>query len=103
MSSSVTTYLILSAFLFATGLFGLLSRRNFVAILISVELLLNAANLNFLALGRFLVHDPARAQVFALFVIGLAAAETCVGLSLAVLLFRTRGSVLVDVTGRLKG
>ncbi|MEP6463287.1 MAG: NADH-quinone oxidoreductase subunit NuoK [Frankiaceae bacterium] len=86
--------LLLAALLFAVGVYGLLARRNAVAVLMAVELMLNAANLNFVAFSAYL-RDSA-GQVFALFVIVLAAAEVGIGLAIVLLLFRNRGTVAID-------
>jgi NADH-quinone oxidoreductase subunit K len=86
--------LILAALLFGVGVYGVLARRNAVALLMAVELMLNAANLNFVAFSAAL-HDVA-GQVFALFVIVLATAEVGVGLAIVLLLFRNRSTVAVD-------
>lgn len=86
--------LVLSALLFALGVYGLLARRNAVAVLMAVELMLNAANLNFVAFSAAL-RDVA-GQVFALFVVVIAAAEVGLGLAIVLLLFRNRGTVAVD-------
>lgn len=86
--------LLLAALLFAVGVYGLLARRNAVAVLMAVELMLNAANLNFVAFSAYL-RDSA-GQVFALFVIVLAAAEIGIGLAIVLLLFRNRGTVAID-------
>ncbi|HTL69684.1 MAG TPA: NADH-quinone oxidoreductase subunit NuoK [Candidatus Eisenbacteria bacterium] len=103
MSQSLESYLFLSAALFSIGVYGLLARRNLVAILISLELILNSASINFLAFNKFCLADKAVGQVFAVFVIALAAAEVCIGLSLILLLYRKRGSINVDEAGELKG
>ena len=96
-------YLLVSAALFAIGAFGVLARRNAVAVLMGVELMLNAANINFLAFWRYV--DPARAegQVFVLIVITVAAAEAAVGLALVLNVYRTFGTVEVDRVNTLKG
>lgn len=86
--------LLLSALLFSLGVYGVLARRNAVAVLMAVELMLNAANLNFVAFSAYL-RDSA-GQVFALFVVVLAAAEVGVGLAIVLLLFRNRATVAVD-------
>lgn len=103
MSTQLSSYLIVSAALLALGLWGLLTRRNVIALLISLELILSAANLNFVAFSRFTLKDPAVGQIFAIFVIALAAAEVCVGLSIALLLARRTGSVMIDEAKELKG
>jgi len=86
--NSLSTYLIISALLFSLGLLGILQRRNLIGMLIAVELLLNSANLNFMAFNRFLTPDPVVVQIIALFVIGLAAAEAAIGLSIILALYR---------------
>lgn len=86
--------LMLAALLFAIGVYGVLARRNAVAILMAVELMLNAANLNFVAFSAAL--RDLTGQVFALFVIVLTAAEVGVGLAIVLLLFRNRGTVSID-------
>ena len=75
-------YLILSGALFSVGLFGILMRRSLIGILISAELILNAANVNFLAFSRFMDMDKAIGQIYSIFVIALAAGEVMVGLSI---------------------
>ncbi len=87
-------YLILSLILFAIGILGVLTRRNVIIILMSIELMLNAANLNFIAFSRELVDLSG--QVFAIFTITVAAAEVAVGLAILIALFRNRETV--DVT-----
>jgi NADH-quinone oxidoreductase subunit K len=96
-------YLIVAALLFAVGAFGVLARRNAVAVLMGVELMLNAANINFVAFWRYI--DPARleGQVFVLIVITVAAAEAAVGLALVLNIYRTFGTVEVDRVNTLKG
>jgi NADH-quinone oxidoreductase subunit K/NAD(P)H-quinone oxidoreductase subunit 4L len=101
--NSLSTYLIISALLFSMGLLGILQRRNLVGMLIAVELLLNAANINFMAFNRFLTPDPVVGQVIALFVMGLAAAEAAIGLSIILALYRKRHSIDIERTQRLKG
>lgn len=94
-------YLVLSSALFSIGVFGLVTRRNAVGLLASMELMANAVNLNFVAFSRFL--GSSTGQVFALFSTAITVAEVVVGLALVILLFRTRGDVLLDLAGELKG
>ncbi|HYA40231.1 MAG TPA: NADH-quinone oxidoreductase subunit NuoK [Syntrophobacteraceae bacterium] len=101
--NNLSTYLIISALLFSLGLQGILLRRNLIGMLISVELLLNAANLNFMAFNRFLNADPVAGQVIALFVMGLAAAEAAIGLSIILALFRTMHSINIERAQKLRG
>ncbi|MDA8305987.1 MAG: NADH-quinone oxidoreductase subunit NuoK [Deltaproteobacteria bacterium] len=99
----LSTYLIISALLFSLGLLGILQRRNLIGMLISVELLLNAANLNFMAYNRFLVSDPVTGQVITLFVMGLAAAEAAIGLSIILALYRKMHSINIEAAQKMKG
>jgi NADH-quinone oxidoreductase subunit K len=102
ISVGLTHYLILSAILFGLGLFGFLTKRNLIAVLMSIELMLNAVNLNLVAFARFTSADAAAGQVFALFVIAVAAAEVAVGLALAYSIYRSRGTLHVDELNWLK-
>lgn len=90
----VEYYLLLSALVFSIGVFGILTRRNALMFLISVELMLNAANINLVAFAQF--HGNLTGQVFALFTMTLAAAEVAVGLGIILVLFRNFADV--DVT-----
>ena len=101
--NSLSTYLIISALLFALGLLGILQRRNLIGMLISVELLLNAANLNFMAFNRFVASDPVTGQVITLFVMGLAAAEAAIGLSIILALYRKMHSINIEAAQKMKG
>ena len=85
------------------GIFGLLMRRNLVAMLISLELILNSANINFLAFNKFCLIDKSMGQVFVIFVIALAAAEICIGLSLVLWLYRKKESINVEEAKELRG
>lgn len=95
-------YLYLSAALFSIGLFGVLSRRNAIAILLGVELMLNAVNVNLVAFWRY--DDPSMmaGQVFAVIVFAVAAAEVAVGLSLVYSIYRRRGTVIADELDLMK-
>ena len=92
----VTQFLILAAALFALGVYGLLVRRNIVLILLSVELMLNAVNINLIAFESMLVTTEALGQIFAIFVITVAAAEVGIGLAIVLMIFRNRKSANVD-------
>ena len=96
----VTSYFVLSAILFTIGALGVLIRRNAIVIFMSVELMLNAANLAFVAFSQ--LYDTLSGQVFVLFVITVAAAEVAVGLALIVAIFRTKQSIDVDDMSNLK-
>ncbi len=95
-------YLILSAILFSAGVFGALTRRNAVAILMSIELMLNAANLSFVAFARYLPQTQLQGQVFAIFVIAIAAAEAAVALAIVLGLYRNFKTVNVDEINLMK-
>jgi len=98
---SLSSYLILSAILFSIGVVGFLLRRNTIVIFMSIELMLNAANLAFIAYARAL--QDMSGQVFVFFVIAVAAAEVAVGLALIVAIFKTKHSIDVDELSALKG
>jgi NAD(P)H-quinone oxidoreductase subunit 4L len=97
----VTQYVLLSAFLFCTGIYGVLARRNGVLVLMSIELMLNAVNINLVAFSARL--NDAAGQVFALFVIAIAAAEVGVGLAIVLLIYRNRVGVNLDEIDLMKG
>ncbi|MGH8999500.1 MAG: NADH-quinone oxidoreductase subunit NuoK [Acidimicrobiia bacterium] len=97
----INQFLILSAFLFCVGIYGVLARRNAVLVLMSIELMLNAVNLNLVAFSAR-AGDVA-GQVFALFVITIAAAEVGVGLAIVLLIYRNRVSVELDEIDSMKG
>jgi NADH:ubiquinone oxidoreductase subunit K len=101
--NSLGTFLVIAAALFSLGLLGVLQRRNLIGMLISVELMLNGANLNFMAFNRFLAPEPAVGQIITLFVMGLAAAEAAIGLSIILALFRRIHSINVERAQQLKG
>jgi NADH:ubiquinone oxidoreductase subunit K len=94
-------FLILSAFLFCTGAYGVLARRNSVLVLMSIELMLNAVNLNLVAFSAY--RENVSGQVFALFVITIAAAEVGVGLAIVLLIYRNLKSPDLDRVEQLKG
>jgi NAD(P)H-quinone oxidoreductase subunit 4L len=98
---ALNQYLILSAFLFCTGVYGVLARRNGVLVLLSVELMLNAVNINLVAFAAF--TRQISGQVFALFVITIAAAEVGVGLAIVLLIYRNMHSPDLDRVDQLKG
>jgi NADH-quinone oxidoreductase subunit K len=97
----VSYYIALSAILFTLGAIGVLVRRNAIVIFMSVELMLNAANLAFVAFSQ--VYESLNGQVFVFFVMTVAAAEVAVGLALIVAIFRTKRSIDVDEISALKG
>ena len=94
-------FLLLGAVLFCIGVFGVVARRNAVMVLMSVELILNAVNLNLIAFA--LMHGNVDGQVFALYVIAVAAAEVGVGLGMVLLVYRNRRSISLDELSEMKG
>ena len=96
MSIGLTHYLIVSAVLFSIGLYGALSRKNAIVILMCIEIMLNAANLSLVAFSRFVKPDQMSGQTLAIFSIVVAAAEVSVGLAIIIALYRQRKSI--DVT-----
>ncbi|MDY8109503.1 MULTISPECIES: NADH-quinone oxidoreductase subunit NuoK [unclassified Fulvimarina] len=102
MEVGLGQYLTVAAILFVIGVFGIfMNRKNIITILMSVELILLAVNINFVAFSAFL-NDLA-GQVFALFVLTVAAAEAAIGLAILVVFFRNRGSIAVDDVNTMKG
>ena len=97
----LTGYLMLSAFLFCTGIYGVLARKNSVLVLMSIELMLNAVNINLIAFSAF--KTAVAGQVFALFVITIAAAEVGVGLAIVLLIYRNLHSSDLDEVDEMKG
>jgi NAD(P)H-quinone oxidoreductase subunit 4L len=97
----INYFLILSAFLFCTGAYGVMARRNAVLVLMSVELMLNAVNLNLVAFSTQV--ENVSGQVFALFVITIAAAEVGIGLAIVLLIYRNFRSPDLDQVEQLKG
>jgi NADH:ubiquinone oxidoreductase subunit K len=94
-------FLLLAAALFCIGVYGVLTRRNGVLVLMSVELILNAVNINLVAFGAF--QDNVMGDVFAVFVIAVAAAEVGVGLAMVLLMYRNRKSIDFTEVDMLKG
>lgn len=95
-------FLILGAALFCVGVYGVLSRRNAIGILMGVELILNAVNINLIAFWRYRTPDHLTGLVFAVFVMAIAAAEAAVGLALIIAIYRTRDTVIVEDVDLLK-
>ncbi|MEY2566235.1 MAG: NAD(P)H-quinone oxidoreductase subunit [Actinomycetota bacterium] len=97
----LSQFLFLAAFLFCVGVYGVLARKNGVLVLMSIELILNAVNINLVAFGAF--RGTVAGQVFALFVIAIAAAEVGVGLAIVLLIYRNRHSVDLAEIDHLRG
>ncbi len=93
MSVGLEHYLALSAVLFAIGLYGALAKRNMIAILLCIEIMLNAVNITMVAFSRYIAPVALTGQVFAVFVMAVAAAEAAVGLAIIIALYRRRGTV----------
>ena len=102
----LTKFLVIGALLFTIGVAGVLTRRNIIVIFMSIELILNAANLNFIAFARY--HEAAggmsaiAGQVFTVFVIVVAAAEAAIGLGIVIALYRNRETIFIDKIDLLK-
>jgi NADH:ubiquinone oxidoreductase subunit K len=107
LTIGLSHYLVLSAIVFAIGLYGALGKRNAVVILMSIELMFNAVNVAFVAVGRYQPSPPGGpfnlgGQVFALFVITVAAAEAAVALAIILAIYRTRKTVSIDDLNLMK-
>ena len=100
---SLQSYLIIAAILFSIGIYGVITRKNAIAILMGIELILNSCNINFIAFNRFGGMGNLDGHVFSIFVIVLAAAEAAVALAIVINLFKNIDSVDVDDAGLLKG
>jgi NADH:ubiquinone oxidoreductase subunit K len=94
-------YLILSAVVFCIGLFGVMTRRNMIGILLGIELMMNAVNINLVAFARF--TGSAAGMIFTVFTICITVTEAAVGLAIVILLFRVRRTVMADHLDLLKG
>ncbi len=101
-SVPISAYLVLALILFCIGLYGALTKKNTVIVLLSIELMLNAANINLVAFSKFGVMPSITGQVFALFSMSVAAAEAAVGLAILIALYRNRSTVKIDEINLLK-
>ena len=97
----VVNFLLLAAVLFCIGVYGVIARRNAVMVLMSIELILNSVNLNLIAFA--LMNGAVDGQVFALYVIAIAAAEVGVGLAMVLMIYRNRRSIALDELSEMKG
>ncbi len=99
----LNTYLVIGAMLFGFGIYGLVSRRTLIGMLIASELVLSGASMNFMAFNRFLAPDPAIGQIFTLFIMGIAAAEAAIAISIVMAVYRNYKSIdtedIVDMHG----
>jgi NADH-quinone oxidoreductase subunit K len=94
-------YMVLSMIVFAVGVFGFLSRKNIIIIFMSIELMLNAVNINLIALSHYI--QDLRGQILAFFVIAVAAAEAAIGLAIVIALFRNKATAHVDEVKEMQG
>lgn len=102
MSGLAIPYLTLAAILFCIGLYGALSKKNALIVLLSIELMLNAVNLNLVAFSKLGIHPNLTGQIFSLFSISVAAAEVAVGIAILITYYRNRGTTDVNEMNSLK-
>jgi len=98
----LTGYLIVSAIMFFAGIYGFLSRRNMLTILMSLELMLNAADINFVAFNKFLYPGQMDGAFFAIFAIGVSAAETAIAIAIIINIYRNIKNIYVDEVNKMK-
>lgn len=103
MTIGLTHYLILAAALFCIGILGLITSRNVIKVLMSIEILLNAVNINFVAFANYTDLGELKGQVFAIFIMAVAAAEAALGLAILIALYRNKQTVDVEEYESLKG
>ncbi|KAF0234653.1 NADH-quinone oxidoreductase subunit NuoK [Fundidesulfovibrio putealis] len=103
LGNSLDTYLVIGAVLFGIGLYGIVKRRTFIGMLISAELMLSGASVNFMAFNRFLAPTPVTGQVFTLFIMAIAAAEAAIVLSIIIAVYRNYRSIETNDVVDLKG
>jgi NADH-quinone oxidoreductase subunit K len=103
LHQSPGVYLVVAAFLLAVGIYGLIRRRTLIGMLIAGELIFSAASLNFMAVNRFFAPDPAVGQIVVLFIMGLAAAEVAIALSIIIAVYRNYRSIRSSDMSELKG
>ncbi|MEM6781067.1 MAG: NADH-quinone oxidoreductase subunit NuoK [Pseudomonadota bacterium] len=104
MEIALVHYLTVAAILFTLGVFGIfLNRKNVIVILMSIELMLLAVNINFVAFSSSLALNDLTGQVFSMFILTVAAAEAAIGLAILVVFFRTKGSIAVEDISSLRG
>ncbi len=103
LSAHLNTYLIIGAILFGFGIFGMLRRPSLIGMLISVELILCGASINFMAFNHFLTPDPNVGQIFTLFIMAIAAAEAAIALSIIIAVYRNYKSIDAEDLTDLKG
>lgn len=101
--NNLNTFLYLAAILFGLGIYGLVTRRTLIGMLISAELILAAASINFMAFNRFTAPDPTMGQIFTLFIMAVAAAEAAIGLSIVIAVYRNYKSIDTEDLVELQG
>ena len=101
--NDLNTVLVIGAVLFALGIYGMVSRKTFIGMLIAAELILAGASVNFMAFNRFTAPDPVTGQVFTLFIMAVAAAEAAIGLSIIIAVYRHFKSIDAEDAVQLKG
>ncbi|BDD86759.1 NADH-quinone oxidoreductase subunit NuoK [Desulfofustis limnaeus] len=99
----LTTYLVFGAMIFGLGVYGLVTRRTLIGMLIAAELMLAGVSVNFMAFNRFVAPDPSVGQIFALFIMAIAAAEAAIGLSIAIAVYRHHKTVDTEDLINLRG
>ncbi len=102
MELSMLWYLVPSVIMFAAGVYGFVTRKNMIALLISLELMLNAADLNFVVFNRYLFPDQMEGMVFTMFAIAIAAAETAVAIAIIVNIYRAVGNSDINSISKMK-
>jgi NADH-quinone oxidoreductase subunit K len=100
---NLITYLVIAALLFGIGFYGLVHRRTLIGMLIAGELILAGASLNFMAFNRFLAPDPTVGQIFTLFIMGIAAAEAAIALSIIIAVYRNFRTIDVEDVSEMEG
>ncbi|HBG20541.1 MAG: NADH-quinone oxidoreductase subunit K [Desulfobacterales bacterium GWB2_56_26] len=101
--NNLATYLVIGALLFGIGIYGIVTRRTLIGMLIAAELILAGSSINFMAFNRFTAPDPVTGQVFALFIMAVAAAEAAIGLSIIIAVYRQFKSIDTEDAVQLKG
>jgi NADH-quinone oxidoreductase subunit K len=99
---SITHFLVVSTLMFFIGIYGFLTRRNLITLLMSIELILNSVNINFVVFNRYLYPDQLQGQFFAMFIIAIAAAEASVAIALIINIYRRFTSIEVDNVDEMK-
>lgn len=103
LSDNLNTYLLIAVFLLIVGIFGMIQHRSFIGMLVSTELILSGAGLNFMAFNRFLSPNVAVGQIFTMFIMGIAAAEAAIGVSIILAVYRKFKTVDPDEVHDLRG